>query len=58
MYAKDPYESKYQYVIKKCEEVGRKHFEDPKAFIEYSNEICKMFRTVLKKTFQERKEKS
>ena len=35
LYAKDPYEDKYQYLINKGESVGLKHFNDPKAFIEY-----------------------
>ena len=33
LYAKDPYEHKYQYLINKGESVGLKHFNDPKAFI-------------------------
>ena len=44
MYAKDPYEAKYQFLISKKESTGLKHFNDPKAFIEYSNDmqdICK-----------------
>ena len=39
MYAKDPYEAKYQYLINKPEKVGLNHYDDPKAFIEYSNDI-------------------
>ena len=39
LYAKDPYEAKYQYLIKKREKVGLNHFNDPKAFIEYSNDM-------------------
>ena len=39
LYAKDPYESKYQYLINKREGVGINHFNDPKAFIEYSNNM-------------------
>ena len=38
-YAKDLYEAKYQYLINKREKVGLDHFDDPKAFIEYSNDI-------------------
>ena len=37
LYAKDPYEAKYQYLINKREKVGQDHFNDPKAFIEYSS---------------------
>ena len=39
LYAKDPYESKYQYLINKREGVGINHFNDPKTFIEYSNDM-------------------
>ena len=39
LYAKDPYEAKYQILIDKRESVGLKHFNDPKAFIEYSNDM-------------------
>ena len=37
LYAKDPYERKYQYLINKREKVGLDHFKDAKAFMEYSN---------------------
>ena len=39
LYAKDPYEAKYQYLINKRESVGINHFNNPKAFIEYSNDM-------------------
>ena len=39
LYAKDPYEPKYQYLINKREGLGTNHFNDPKAFIEYSNDM-------------------
>ena len=39
LYAKDPYETKYQYLINKREKVGLKVNDDPKAFIEYSNDM-------------------
>ena len=39
LYTKDPYEGKYQYLINKREKVGMNHFNDPKAFIEYSNDM-------------------
>ena len=38
LYAKDPYEAKYQYLINKREKVGLNDFDDHKAFIEYSND--------------------
>ena len=37
LYAKDPYEAKYQYLIKKT--LGLSRLNDPKAFIEYLNDI-------------------
>ena len=39
LYAKDPYEAKYQFLINKSDSPGLKHFNDPKAFIEYSNNM-------------------
>ena len=37
MYAKDLSETKYEFLIKKREDAGIKHFNDPNAFIECSN---------------------
>ena len=39
LYAKDPYEAKYQYLINKREKVVLDHFKDPKAFMENSNDM-------------------
>ena len=39
LYPKDPYRAKYQYLIKKREKLGLNHFNDFKAFIEYSNDM-------------------
>ena len=39
MYAKDPYEAKYWFLINKREITRLEHFNNPKAFIEYSNDI-------------------
>ena len=33
LYAKDPYELKYQFLINKRESTGLNHFNNPKAFI-------------------------
>ena len=44
MYAKDPYEDKYQYLINKRESVGISHLNDPKAFIEYSNDLHNVYK--------------
>ena len=46
LYAKDPYEAKYQYLINKREGVGIDHFNDPKAFIEYSNDMQDVYKNV------------
>ena len=37
LYTKDLYEPKYQLLIHKRESTGLRHFNDPKAFIEYLN---------------------
>ena len=39
LYAKDPCEAKCQYLINKRESTELKHFNDPKAFIKYSNDM-------------------
>ena len=37
---------KYKYLINKREEVGLDHFNDPKAFIEYSNDIQDVYKNI------------
>ena len=39
LYAKDTHEPKYEYLINKREQVGIKNLNDPKAFIEYSDDM-------------------
>ena len=46
LYAKDPYEDKYQFLINKRESIGLKHFNDPKAFIEYSNDMHDVYKNI------------
>ena len=46
LYTKDPYEAKYQYLINKREGVGINHFNDPKAFIEYSNDMHDVYKNI------------
>ena len=46
LYAKDPYEKKYQYLINKREKVGLNHFNDPKAFMEYSNDMKDVYKNI------------
>ena len=46
LYAKDPYEAKYQYSINKHEKIGLDHFDDSKAFIEYSNDTQDVYKNI------------
>ena len=46
LYAKDPYEAKYQYLINKREKVGLDHFKDYKAFMEYSNDMRDVYKNI------------
>ena len=46
LYAKDPYDAKYQYLIKKCEKVGLDYFHDPKAFMDYSNNMQDVYKNI------------
>ena len=46
MYAKDPDEEKYRYLINKRESVGIDHCDDPKAFIEYSNDMHDVYKNI------------
>ena len=45
-YAKDPYESKYQYSINKRKGVGINHFNGPKPFIDYSNDMYDVHKNI------------
>ena len=46
LYIKDPSEPKYKYLINKKEKVGTKYFSDPKAFVEYDNDINNIFEDI------------
>ena len=46
MYVKDLYEAKYQYLINIREKVGIDHFDDPKAFTEYSNDMHDVYKNI------------
>ena len=49
MHAKDLYEGKYQYtkiLIKVREKVGIDHFNDPKAYIKYSNVLHDVYKHI------------
>ena len=51
LYAKGPYEPKYQYLINKREQVGLNHYDDRKALLSIQM-ICKMFTKILINTVQ------
>ena len=46
LYAKGPYEAKYQFLINKREITALKHFNDPKAFIEYSHDMQDIYKNI------------
>ena len=46
LYAKDPYEAKYKYLINKREKVGLDHLDDHKAFIEYSDDMQNVYKNI------------
>ena len=46
LYVKDLYEAKYQYLINIREKVGIDHFDDPKAFTEYSNDMHDVYKNI------------
>ena len=46
LYAKVAYEAKHQYLINKREGVGIDQFNDPKAFIEYSNDMRNVYKNI------------
>ena len=47
LYAKDLSESKYEFLIKKCKDVGTNHFNDPNAFIECSNVMDDVYQSLM-----------
>ena len=46
MYAKDLSEPKYEFLIKKREDAGIKHFNDTEAFIECSNTMDDVYENI------------
>ena len=46
LYARDPYEVKYQFLINKRESIGLKHFNHLKAFIEYLNDMQDVYKNI------------
>ena len=48
LYAKDSYEGKYQYLINKLEKVGLDYFNNPKAFMDYLNNMPDVYKNIKK----------
>ena len=46
LYAKDPYEVRYQFSINKRESTGLKHLNNSKTFIEYSNDMDDIYKNI------------
>ena len=46
LHAKDPFEAKYQYLIKIREKVGIDSHNDPRAYIEYSNDMRDVYKYI------------
>ena len=46
LYAKDPHEGKYQFLISKRESTGFKLFNDFKAFIEYLKDLDDIYKNI------------
>ena len=46
LYVKDPFEAKYQLPVNKTESTGLKHFNDSKAFIEYSYDMNDIYKNM------------
>ena len=46
LYAKDPYEAKFQFLINKRESTDLKHLNDSKIFIKYSNDMDDIYKNI------------
>ena len=46
LYAKDPYEAKYHYLINVREKAGLNHYDDPKDFMDYSNNMQDVYKNI------------
>ena len=46
IYAKNPYKEKYQFLINNREKVGLKKYNDPRAFIAYSNDMQGVYKYI------------
>ena len=55
LYVKDPYEAKYQFLISKTERVGINCLNNPQAFIEYFNNMDKVYKNIDKHNLDKEK---
>ena len=46
LYVKDPYETKYQYLINIHKKTGLNHYDDPKAFMEYLTDMQDVYKSI------------
>ena len=46
MHAKDPCKAKYQYFVSKRDKVGFDHYDDPKVFMEHSNDMQDVYKNI------------
>ena len=46
LYAKDPYDKKYQFLTNKRGSIGLMHFNNPKAFTEYLNDMQDVYKNI------------
>ena len=46
LYAKNPYEAKHQYLVNIREKIGLKRFCDPEVFIQYSNDMQDVYKSI------------
>ena len=46
LYAKDSHEAEYQYLINIRGKVGLSRFNDPKALMEYSNDLLNVYKNI------------
>ena len=56
LYAKDRYEAKYQLLMNKQESTGLRHFNDSKAFIEYSNDMDDIYKNIEEHNLNKKRE--
>ena len=46
LYVRDAYEAKYQFLLDKRKSTGLKHFNNSKAFTEYSNDVDDIYKNI------------